>query len=382
MAWDDFLGNPFTGGDTTVANTPSTISDEAPAEMKMPDSTINDILKQTAPAQYDPGMGTNILDTLGIHSGTLDNILGTQTSQMHDLTRLPSSTGISNADMRMQDNSAIQNPQSPSAMDMLKKAYGNSIGKISGQTLGNLGIGALGTAGAMAAYNKGNQGLNAASANQQAALDAANRLNILQDPEVAKIQDNAQQLAARGTALQGLQDRATMGLTPQDQADLNNIRNQSNQQFQANQNQISENMARRGMGNSGMGLAQSLGASQAQLQNTSQQGDQLAAMSFNAKQNALNNLANNTNQMLTSDFNRNQVKANATDSVSQFNTNQQNARDRAVQNQQNNMATFNQNKGSSQAAGIGNIFNAGAGAVGTLMGKTANNTQQDPNKKV
>ena len=271
---------------------------------------------------------------------------------------------------------------SPGIMDKLSSAFG-SAGKalaspfsgLSGTQNTALAAAGIGTLGSVLGYKAGQAGQNAAMANQQAALDAANRLNVLKDPTVAAVQDNAQQLAARSTALQGLQDRATMGLTPQDQADLNNIRNQSNQQFQANQNQISENMQRRGVGNSGMGLAQSLGAAQAQQQNASQQGDQLAAMSFNAKQNALNNLASNTNQMLTSDFNRNVTKAASTDAVSQFNTNQQNARDAAVRDQQNKLAQANIAKGTAQAQGIGNISQGIATGIGNVANSTSGNVQ-------
>lgn len=370
MAWYDFL----TGGNN---------QDEQVTPTAQTEGIYDDALGSQLPSK---GTQFNLPNT------TLKNILGASTwDQSANDAQQPYEKAANDAEygdyVSQAGNSAIA---PPTMMDKISGAFG-SAGKalaspfsgLTGTQNTALAAAGLGTLGSVLGYKAGQAGQNAAMANQQAALDAANRLNVLKDPTVAAVQDNAQQLAARSTALQGLQDRATMGLTPQDMADLNNIRNQSNQQFQANQNQISENMQRRGIGNSGMGLAQSLGAAQAQQQNASQQGDQLAAMSFNAKQNALNNLSNTTNQMLTSDFNRNVTKAASTDAVSQFNVNQQSARDKAVQAQQNAMAQANIAKGTAQAQGIAGITQGiatGIGNVADSKNSVKTNTNNNPPK--
>jgi hypothetical protein len=208
---------------------------------------------------------------------------------------------------------AVTNPD-------VKSTYGKVLGKLGSEqglsTIAGLGAGVLGmnmnkqgTEAATGAYDQSNKLIQEATAADKAAYGGVN--------------DSQEQLAMRQQAMKGLSDRASMGLTPEDEAALAGINRQGAQQFKANNATIGQDMARRGMANSGLGMAQSMGAADLALQNQALAGQNQAAQSFAAKQGALTNLAGQSNTALNADYARQMGKAQNLSAVNQFNAQQQ-----------------------------------------------------------
>lgn len=223
--------------------------------------------------------------------------------------------------------------------------------------------GAIGALSGLGGYLAASKNRDAADAAMQKATDLSSQMNYLQNPEIAKVQDEANAKMNLNKAMGILSDRASMGLTPQDQADLEKIRNQQAQTFQSQQGQIQENMARRGMQDSGLGLAQMMGASQQAQQQAANNATDLSSQMFQAKQNAAQNLANVASGALQGQFNRDVTRAGSTDQMSQFNTNLQNQRVGNMQQAQQNMANYQQKQGQAKAQSIGNIGQGFGSAV-------------------
>jgi hypothetical protein len=222
---------------------------------------------------------------------------------------------------------------------------------------------AAGIAGGLGSMYFANQGTKeATAAYDQALADIKNRQDISGDTFNA-VADSPEQLAMRAQALKGLSDRASMGLTPEDTAELQKINRQSAQQFKANNATISQDMARRGMTNSGLGLAQSMGAADQALQNQALAGQNQAAQSFAAKQGALNNLAGASNTALQNDYSRQMGKASNLSAVNQFNAQQK------AQSAANAAAIQQQKAAAAQAAGTAKgqgVLDITKGAIQTL----------------
>lgn len=238
--------------------------------------------------------------------------------------------------------------------------YGSKLKKIA--TPANLET-AAGIAGGLGSMYLANQGTKeATAAYDQALADIRNRQDISGEAFNA-VADSPEQLAMRAQALKGLSDRASMGLTPEDQAALQGINRQAAQQFKANNATIGQDMARRGMANSGLGLAQSMGAADQALQNQALAGQNQAAQSFATKQGALSNLAGASNTALQSDYARQMGKATNLSAVNQFNA-QQKATSAA------NAAQIQQQKAAAaQAAGTAKgqgVLDITKGAIQTL----------------
>jgi hypothetical protein len=249
---------------------------------------------------------------------------------------------------------------SPSFLDNIGSTFGSALKKVATpaglETLGGI----AGGLGSMYLTNQGTK--EATAAYDQALADIKNRQDISGEAFNA-VADSPEQLAMRAQALKGLSDRASMGLTPEDQAALQGINRQAAQQFKANQATIGQDMARRGMANSGLGLAQSMGAADQALQNQALAGQNQAAQSFAAKQGALSNLAGQSNTALQSDYARQMGKATNLSAVNQFNA-QQKAQSAA------NAAQIQQQKAAAaQAAGTAKgqgVLDITKGAIGTL----------------
>ena len=243
--------------------------------------------------------------------------------------------------------------------------FGTGAGKVLGSIASNAATpGLIGAGAGLLGYTQAAKEREAANANMQKMQDLASQMKYYQDPEVAKIQDDAAAKAAQMKALQGLSDRASMGLTPEDKAALDQIRQQQNSAFQAQQAQIQDNMARRGMSNSGAALAQAMGASQQANQQAAQNATQLASQNFQAKQNALTNLANTAGNITQQQFERDLTRSGATDKFNQANVNlanQSTANQRAAAK---TMADYQQQQGTNKAQAYGTI---GQG-VGTALG--------------
>jgi hypothetical protein len=219
-------------------------------------------------------------------------------------------------------------------------------------TIAGLGAGLVGmnmnkqgTEAALGGYDQANQELQAARA-----ADLEN---------YGKVGDSQEILAQRGQAMKGLSDRASMGLTPEDQAALQGIQRQSANQFKAANATIGQDMSRRGMANSGLGLAQSMGAADQAQQAQALAGQNQAAQSFAAKQGALTNLAGQSNSALQGDFSRQMGKAQNLSTMNQFNAQQQSQNDI-------NKAKVTQAAQGVKAQGVTDLTK---GAINTLTGK-------------
>jgi hypothetical protein len=212
-------------------------------------------------------------------------------------------------------------------------------------------------------YLTGQGQKQATAAYDQALADIKDRQELSGEAFNA-VSDSPEQLAMRAQALKGLSDRASMGLTPEDQAELQKINRQSAQQFKANNATIAQDMARRGMANSGLGLAQSMGAADQALQNQALAGQNQAAQSFAAKQAALNNLAGASNTALQSDYTRQMGKASNLSAVNQFNAQQKaTAAANAAQIQQQK-AKAAAEAGAAKGQGVQDIVKGAVGILG------------------
>lgn len=323
------------------------------------------------------GVLDDLANKLGFSSKSLGINTAADKAARETAARLEQEAALAKQQAPIYDESRemanIYNQQSQQP-GMLSQAYesalkglggiGSKAGNILGSALGSAyAPGVANVLGGIIGYKQASKNRDAADAAMQQATNLASQMNYLQDPEVAKIQDDAMNKTYLQQALKGMSDRASMGLTPQDQAELEKIRNQQNQTFQAQQNAVQENMARRGMGNSGLALAQTMGASQAAGQQAAQNASDLSSQMFQAKQNALGNLANTAGSALNQQFNRDVTRGTAQDQVAQFNVNNQNARNRAMQQAQQQMATYQQQQGQNKAQAIGGI----AQGVGQAM---------------
>jgi hypothetical protein len=252
------------------------------------------------------------------------------------------------------------------ALEMAKGGI-HSAGLGIGGALGNKDL--MNLAGAGLTYGLTSKNRDAAEAAQNEATNLAKQVAYLQDPTVAQIQDDAANKAYLAQATKGLADRAAMGLTPEELADIEKIRNQQNQAFQAQQTQIQENMARRGMGNSGLALAQTMGASQQAGQQAANNATELSSQMFQAKQNALGNLANTAGQALTGQFNRDVTRAKATDAVNEFNVNQKTNATTAQRQQALDNVTYQQNAAAQKANSLGKLTSAGTQYLSGAFGQ-------------
>lgn len=142
--------------------------------------------------------------------------------------------------------------------------------------------------------------------------------------------------AAQSEALAGLSQRADMGVTPADQAEIDALRRGTAQQEKARQSTILQQMEQQGLGGSGAQLQAQLLSSQGAAQNASVEGDRLAAMKFEAKQAALEKLGNLAGSQRAQSYGEQANAASAADMIAQYNQQQRSG------TQQRNIASQNQ----------------------------------------
>jgi hypothetical protein len=283
------------------------------------------------------------------NSGWFDNWRNEQNLKQYDTNPL------SPADLKRMDDT---NLNQPSADGGYLDAFKAGLKKVA--TPASL-AGIAGGLGSMYLTNQGQKESKAAY--DEALADIRNRQDISGDAFNA-VSDSPEQLAMRAQALKGLSDRASMGLTPEDQAELQKINRQAAQQFKANQATITQDMARRGMANSGLGLAQSMGAADQALQNQALAGQNQAAQSFAAKQSALNNLAGASNTALQSDFTRQLGKASNLSAVNQFNAQQKATSAANAAQIQQQKAKAAAEAGAAKGQGVQDIVKGAVGILG------------------
>ncbi len=179
------------------------------------------------------------------------------------------------------------------------------------------------------------------------------------------------------SALQQMAGLSETGLGAEDLAALEQIRRGAAGQAQAQKDTALQDMASRGMMDSGASLVAQLGAGQAAADRASQQGMQQASQAAAARRAAIADKANMASNMSQQDLARQSQIASARDTIAQFNAqNRQNVNAQNIGARQNienqRAATANQqeifNKGLQQQDFQNRMAKAGAasGAVGNL----------------
>lgn len=161
--------------------------------------------------------------------------------------------------------------------------------------------------------------------------------------QMANVQGSSQAQGAQMQALQALQQRGQTGLTPEDRAALNQVRQQTATDTQAKQQQIMQDFAARGQGGSGASLIAALQGAQSGANAESQAGDRLSAMASQNALQAIGQAGTLGGQIQQQQFGEQAQKAQAQDVINQFNTQNQigqQARNVQAQNaaQQSNLA--------------------------------------------
>jgi len=166
----------------------------------------------------------------------------------------------------------------------------------------------------------------------------------MQSSKMGELKERAPELRDQQMqALQLISQRGKAGLTPEDRAALNKVRQEVQRDVEAKRQQVLQNFAARGQGGSGNELIASLQASQAGADQASEQGDRIAAQaSMNALQ-ALGQSSNLAGQIREQDYGVDAARAAAMDELSRFNI----ENSRGVQ--QRNISARNQ----AQAANLG-----------------------------
>ncbi len=198
-------------------------------------------------------------------------------------------------------------------------------------------------------------GLNAPDiASQQLALQQyqnAGNLNpaqiqaLQQGPSAMEgIQTDPRLVQSQMAALQQLSTTGQMGMTPAEQAALNQAQQQASAQAQAKNAQIMDQFARTGMGGSGAQLAAQLSNSQGQAQQLANNSNQVAQ---NAQQNALQAISQAGQlggQINAQQFGQKSDIAKAKDYINRFNT-------------ENSQQVQNANVQAANAAALRNLTN-------------------------
>lgn len=164
--------------------------------------------------------------------------------------------------------------------------------------------------------------------------------------------------------LETLQKLGTTGISPEEQAQLNALRRQTEADNQSRMKSLLENQQARGVASGEGALAAQLLNTQSSANRQSEQADQLASMAFNRALQAKSGAANLAGNMDATDYARQSELARALSGREASNVNIQNS------TQQRNIDRFNQ----AQAANVGNQQN--------LMNQNVNlrNQQQQFNK--
>ena len=165
------------------------------------------------------------------------------------------------------------------------------------------------------------------------------------------IQDDPATRDAQMRALQQISQVASQGgMTATDKAQLNDIEDQSNANEQGNRQAVLQSMMARGAGGSGMDLAAQLSNEQGSANQASRQGLNVASMAQQRALSAMSQMGALGGSVRGQDFNQASAKAQATDAINQFNSNQAMRAQESRTAQGNNIA----NVALGQAAQIAN----------------------------
>ena len=165
------------------------------------------------------------------------------------------------------------------------------------------------------------------------------------------IQDDPATRDAQMRALQQISQVASQGgMTATDKAQLNDIEDASNANEQGNRQAVLQSMMARGAGGSGMDLAAQLSNEQGSANQASRQGLNVASMAQQRALAAMSQMGALGGSVRGQDFNQASAKAQATDAINQFNSNQAMRAQESRTAQGNNIA----NVALGQAAQIAN----------------------------
>lgn len=189
--------------------------------------------------------------------------------------------------------------------------------------------------------------------------------------------------AAQRAALDEMTGLGQTGLGAEDKAAFNQLRRQAAGAAEAQQASTLQEMASRGMLDSGANLAAQLQAGQSQADRMSQEGDRLAASAAEARRAALGQQANMASQMSAQDLGLKTNKASAADTIAQFNTQQRAATGAANQGYRIDRATQLANLRNQEEVGNKGLIQQNfqnqvqrAGGVAQQQSQMASNLQQ------
>lgn len=156
------------------------------------------------------------------------------------------------------------------------------------------------------------------------------------ESEMAKIQEDPELRKAQTEALSMMRNRAKVGLSAEDRAALNQVRNEVQRDAEAKRQQVLQQMQARGMGGSGAALVAQLQAGQDAQNLASQQSDTQMAQAQQRALQALGQSSDMASGMRSQDFNVNQAKASAIDERNRF------LQQNSIARQQRNVGALNQ----------------------------------------
>lgn len=156
------------------------------------------------------------------------------------------------------------------------------------------------------------------------------------ESEVSKISEDSSLREAQVKALADMQKRAKVGLSAEDRASLNQVRNEVQRDAEAKRQQVLNSMASRGMGGSGAELIAQLQSGQDAQNLASQQSDTLMGQAQSKALQALGQSADMATNVRGQDFSNAQTKASALDERNRF------LAENSIARQQNNVSALNQ----------------------------------------
>lgn len=159
-----------------------------------------------------------------------------------------------------------------------------------------------------------------------------------------EVEENPENKQNQKDTLNALKDMSQTGLTAEDRAAFNQLRNQTAADSEAKINQILQQQQMRGQASGGNALAAQLNSVQGSSQNASAEADRLAAHATQARASALNNFGGMANQMRSQDLQVAMKNSENELERKKFNANNSTARNLQNTNIANQANLFNLNR--------------------------------------
>lgn len=158
---------------------------------------------------------------------------------------------------------------------------------------------------------------------------------------VATIPEDTKLQEARREALEALRERAVTGITPEERAQLGQLRREAAGAAQARRQQILQQFAMRGAATPGLELATQLQAAQAGAEQEAQAGERLGAMASQRALEAILGRSQLAGQIAGEEFGRERTRRGAQEEIERFNIQQQIERQRRNVERENQAAAAN-----------------------------------------